>query len=401
MIVAVSMSNHPGVNISYARRVWLHKLADHLLPFFLIIIAAFSWVGVVGAEGNLTDIFYTKSFQGSWEVVNQYNWLGKIIQWIFTTFCLFGLFIVAYQRFVSLLYLAGRNTFDTIYDYKDAEAGNGWFGIKTMFTETFKGNRGTGMDAVIGLGYSLLPNVKYYSDFNPDKLANNNLKEEDSAVTYMLKTALPTIAMVFFFSMGFNGTLMRTYGMVANGFGAFAEKVADSNLEGYIKKKLNTGDSYRFTLAEKNTPGGKFGESIAQNLYGKVLSRMDIIDTDGRMNTGLNVETQVYQKILNSSIEGQTMNNKLAELANKGLLDSSNKATVTNNADIEALKYEIIINNNSTAAGAVTIPFKDLVPDNYKAASDSVGGKLHAHIIIRKDRVSETDFLVVPNKNGN
>lgn len=380
----------------YGKPYKISKIADNVLPFLLIAVLYFSWSTSVSAQGGLTDIFYTKSFQGSWEVVNKYNWLGGIIQFIFTSFCFLGLVMVAYQRFISILYLGGRNTFDTIHEYKQADKGQGWLGMKNMGMEVFKGSRGTGMDAIIGLGYSLMPDVKEYSDFNENKLANLNLKEEDSATTYILKTAIPTIMLVFFFSMGFNGTLMKGYGMIANGLGAVADKAVDSNLEGWITNKLNTGDSYRFTLAESGSAVGKFGEKIASDLYGKVLSRFDVLDTETRMAVGLAVEKHVYEKILASSVDTSAYK-QLATLAKKDIVNTD-PITVSSEEDVAALSYTIVVNTNPVATGGTSVLMTSFV--GRASAQNDTAKKLYAHIIIRKGRVSASDYFVVPGSTS-
>lgn len=165
---------------------------------------------------NLLDLFDSYAFRGSLKTIDKFNWVGKLMSYIISVFSMLGLFLICYQRLISLLYLAGRNTFDTVHEIKSSLSGGSGrdaFGIRSMFTNAMQGGGqyGTGLDAIVGFLLSLLPDVKKYSDYNPERMAYN-VQEEDSCTTYMLKTAIPTIMLIFFFAMGYNGTLWQGFG---------------------------------------------------------------------------------------------------------------------------------------------------------------------------------------------
>jgi hypothetical protein len=374
--------------------------------FVLMVVGVISLVllgsshGLIHAEGeSITDLFRTKSFQGSWEVINKFNWVGWLMNSIISIFCLIGLCMVFYQRLITLLYLSSRALFDNVWDMKNSAKGNKFFGFGAMGRDLYNGNRGVGFDVIIGFFYGLLPNVRAYSDYNPDKMAYN-LQDDDSVLTYMMKTAIPTVLLVFFFAIGYSGTLAKAYGVVVDALAAAADKAVDINFESYVNSVLSTGDSYKFTIGTNNTETGKLAERISRDIYGKVLSRMNILDTDSRLVVGKNVENWVWTNVVGGSYSSS--NGKLQELARKSAADSTkNQITVSNDADVSALSYDLIV-NNSTSIGQSSSVSANIKNDflkglNLAKTSDgSTSDNLTIHLIVRKDKISDANFFVVP-----
>ena len=143
---------------------------------------------------NLLDLFDSYAFRGSLKTIDKFNWVGKLMSYIISVFSMLGLFLICYQRLISLLYLAGRNTFDTVHEIKSSLSGGSGrdaFGIRSMFTNAMQGGGqyGTGLDAIVGFLLSLLPDVKKYSDYNPERMAYNvHVKNSHSYhhVTFLL-----------------------------------------------------------------------------------------------------------------------------------------------------------------------------------------------------------------------
>ena len=83
------------------------------------------------------------------------------MSYIISVFSMLGLFLICYQRLISLLYLAGRNTLDTVHEIKSSLSGGSGrdaFGIRSMFTNAMQGGGqyGTGLDAIVGFLLSLI-----------------------------------------------------------------------------------------------------------------------------------------------------------------------------------------------------------------------------------------------------
>lgn len=248
------------------------------LELFVILLLSFylikNLVYTVYAD-NLLDLFNSYAFRGSLKTLDKFNWVGKLLSFIISVFSMIGLFLICYQRLISLLYLAGRNTFDTVHEIKSGLSGGPGkdaFGFRSMFTNAMQGGGqyGTGLDAFIGFFLSLLPDVKKYSDYNPERMAYN-LQEEDSCTTYMLKTAVPTIMLIFFFSMGFNGTLWQGYGVIVEAMGTAAEQLVDTDLSAMVSTVMNTGKSYKFSWDASGSDYGDFMQSMVKSVYKQAL----------------------------------------------------------------------------------------------------------------------------------
>ena len=175
-----------------------------------ILFAVFSPV-IAANDMTLTDAFQTKSFRGSAEALSQANFIGQILHYVISWFSFLGLCLTLYQKFITLLYLSARNLFDTIYEVKMEKMKGSFLGYKELFTGLFKDGDnskagGGGLDVFITFFYSLLPNVKAYCDLAPGKAGSFGKDDEErnnvNVTSYMLKTALPTIILIFFLTIG-------------------------------------------------------------------------------------------------------------------------------------------------------------------------------------------------------
>src|SRR5690606_192678 len=102
-----------------------------------------------------------------------------------------------------------------VYDYQTEDAGSGIFGLSGVMKNTYSGKRGVGLNALLGLWYSILPDAKTASSYNPDRRAPG-LDDDDTILSYTLKTFVPRLILILFFVLSFNGT-------IAKGFAMFAE----------------------------------------------------------------------------------------------------------------------------------------------------------------------------------
>ena len=256
-------------------------------------------------DSNLTDLFYTQAFSGSWKVFEKFNWLGGLMQFIISAFCLIGIFLTAYQLILTLLYLSSRTTFDRIHELKQAGKGGKALGLPNLFKDNIaSANNGTGLDAIVSFGLSLLPDVKAYSDYGEER-RSYNLQDDDTVTTYILKKALPTIMIIFFFSIGFNGTLFRAYGMVVDAMATVASDVVETDLNGLVRKWMNSGSAYKFAYDADNTEYGKFRQNLAEQMYSKVLAKTDDLSTNAKLYIGQKIEEYINNNI--SISEGSNM----------------------------------------------------------------------------------------------
>ena len=250
---------------------------------------------VSDANKPLTDLFATTAFSGSWEVFSKFNWLGGAMQFIISAFCLLGLFLICYQRLITMLYLSSRSTFDKVDEIKKAGHGQKFFGMGTIGRDIFNAQHGTGLDALVSFGLSLLPNIKAYSDYNEERRAYN-LNEDDSVTTYMLKVAIPTIMLIFFFAIGFNGTMFKAYGVVVDGMATAANTMVDAGLSTTVDKWMNSGAAYQFGY-DSSTEMGKFKQALAKKMYSKVLSKSNNLSADVKQQVGAAIDKWVTDNV--------------------------------------------------------------------------------------------------------
>jgi hypothetical protein len=367
-----------------------------LLTWMIALVALLS-TAVVGAENRFTDILLTKSFRGSWEEVQSLGWLGAMNSTFIMVVCVVGLITLSSSIMWTMLFFGGRNFWQSVWDFQEEDSGSGWLGFKGAFDKLKSGSRGVGVNAIIQAAMSVMPNVLYYSEMNPNRLAHN-LKETDSMGTWLLKTFIPKALMIFFFSAGFDGSLMRGYYTLANGMAAVGDRLVSTDLEGWVAKKMNTGEAYTFTLGSSGEKSKVFGEKIAKELYSKVLGRSVLVDSNSLQAIGLQVETTIYTKLGLSASSEADRRKKLQEFLPAGADNS--KPSLSSDSDMDALNYTIEVNTNSSSYGSIDIPLNTLFGDKVSASSTGVGSSLTAHITIRKSKTKDGDFLVVPKASS-
>ena len=365
------------INVETSRRLKFAVISYVLL--MILLVTSFSICGA--AEGSeLTDLFQTSAFTGSWEVFSKFNWLGKILNFLISMFCLIGLMMIAFRLIITLLYKSNEALFDRVYDLKQGQ--DGLFAIKDQFTNMFKGggNYGVGLDAIVGFVLSLLPNIKAYSDYNPEKMLYN-LAEDDTMTTYVLKISLPTIFAIFFFAIGFNGTLLQGYGSVANAMAKGAKKLVEVDLANSVEKVMSAGAYYQFSFDTSNDLG-KLQSSTAKNLYNKLLLRMDSITT-ANMQSVSKVQTKVKETIC--------VNNLNAANTDNGKKIVENQTETYKRA--KNYTVSVFINSNAKVSGSNdhTCTLGDLgVTQAKEEDADTV------HILIKKKAdADETDYFQV------
>lgn len=255
---------------SYRDVMSLEALAFLLIGFAATLYLS-TQVVVVNAD-NFTDVFYTNSFRGSFEWFKKLDWVGMVVQAVISVFSLVGVALIVIRVMTSMLFLSAKGLWEEVHDLKQSggESDMYDFGLINMAKTWAKGKAGTGLDAILGAVLVLLPDVKRYSDFG--EKSGQKFDEDTSMSQYILKIALPTILAVFFLSMGFNGTLVKGLAVTVDAMGTVADKAVSVNYAGFVDDLIASGSGYKFTFAMDGTNEGKLKESIAKDLYGRVVS---------------------------------------------------------------------------------------------------------------------------------
>lgn len=350
----------------------------------------------VFADDGLTSLFQTRAFSGSMETISKLNWVGWLLSGIISVFCLIGLFLTIFRIMTSLMYLSGRNVFDKIHEIKTANTGKA-FGLTALVKSAYSGSNGSGsgVDAIIYFILGLFPDVRMYSDF-AEGAEGKGLGPDTTVTEYILKTSIPTIMMIFFLSIGYSGTLWQMYGTFVDAMAVAAEKVANTNLAPQVNRLLNADSYYQFGFSADGTNWGKKQDTIAKDMYNKVLSKSD---------SSINGD---YSLALGQVIGDQFTNGKLTK---------KNIAIACGNAewaedDLEAknVQSKVIVNSIKDSSGAhdIVIGFDDLkknmkgVKDNNAAAKLTTGKDtgLYLHVYVyRKGSAIQTNYFTTKS-NG-
>lgn len=333
---------------------------DALLGFVLLVVvtgaatlcAAFAFR--VGKADNFTDIFYTNSFRGAFEWFKKLDWVGMIVQCVISCFSLFGVALLVIRIMTSMLYLSAKGMWEEVHDLKSAggESEMFDFGLVNMAKSWAKGKAGTGLDAIIGAVLILLPDVKKYSDFGEKSGAKF---EEDTSITqYILKIALPTVMTVFFFAMGFNGTLFQALAVTVDFMGSVADRAISVNYSGFVDDLINSGTGYQFVFSSAGTQEGDLKQNIAKDIYGRVVAQVKDANAAQLYDMGKTVETKLSDDALNQMIEASS---QISVKVKNGLSDESLRDSY-----MGYLGYDIVVNGSESATGAFSIPMTDFQP---------------------------------------
>ena len=314
----------------------------------VVVTCATTSVTYVGNADKFTDIFYTNSFRGAFEWIQKLDWVGMIVQMVISCFSLFGVALMTIRIMTSMLYLSSKGLWEEVHDLKQSTGESELydFGFLNMAKSWAKGKAGTGLDAIIGAVLILLPDVKKYSDFG--EKASGDMDENMTISQYMLKIALPTIMTVFFFAMGFNGTLFQALAVTVDAMGTAADKAISINYAGFIEDLVNSGTGYKFLFTATGTNEGKFQQNIAKDIYGRAVSEMPSADAEQLYVLGKNVELLVGHYFTTGNM-GDANSASIAETVKNGLRGDAENATP--DAFVNYLGYEIIVNGSAGATG--------------------------------------------------
>lgn len=355
----------------YSEALSIFKRRMRFAFYALTIVCALALVapGFVGAEDGqeLMDLFQTSAFSGSWEVFSKFNWLGALMNFVISTFCLIGIVLIVLRILITLVFKSGEVLWDKVYDLKNGQKGNKLFGFPGMFREVYNGNYGVGLDAAMGFLLSLLPDVKSYSDYNPEKMMYN-LQEDDTITTYLLKISLPTIMALFVFAIGFNGILLQGFGNVVNAMAYGAKRLVTVDLSAGVAKVMGAGSLYSFSFNTKDELG-KLKKNVASQIYYKILPKLSNLDTSSMQSLGSKIENWVDTKLTPKNLN-QLFDDNESEISEKST-DAASK-----------LSYSVTLNSSAGNTDALTGHY--VVPLKTLGVTTGEGNVTTVHVFITK-----------------
>ena len=334
---------------AYAFNSNAHK---KVVQIALVLLGYFLILGLLGVNtyatdnDGLTSLFKTDAFKGSMEVIKKANWVGVSLQWCISIFSLVALVSIAWQKIATLLYLAARPTFDRVHELKSDSMNQKFFGVPDMFSKMVNSKNGTGIDALVFFLLGLLPDLKEYCEYSENARKYNNLEETDGVTQFMLKTALPTILMIFFFSMGYNGTLMQAYGNVADALGYVAERFVSIQLDDQLAKLTNKQKNYTFGYNTSSKLGAS-KQATAKKMYSTAISAYVKQAPSGSKSlseTELATLGQNIEKIVNKIYEQTNPKTTTYLVVDE---NNANKMSFTTNKPADNLIVSTIDSNDS------------------------------------------------------
>lgn len=349
---------------------YINKKALFIIVFLAILLIAFP----VYAEefgDSLTDLFQTKVFKGSWEFVTEFGWIAGVMNWIISAFSFIGLCLVMVARITSILYLTNRALFDNVYDIKSAGKGQEFFGLKSLLTDTWNSKYDTGADSIVSFFLGLLPNIKRYSDYNPEN-PNPAIDENDNVLNYMLKMLGPTVLIMVFLTMGYGGQLGKMYGMVVDGIMVVVDEFVNYRLDDFIDDTIHVGENYNFTLGNDGSSQGKVKEKIAKGIYKTVANKYPL-STEQKSVIGRAIEDLVTGAVNPSSVSA--------------FLPAGSSLDLSQDNAWDAISIDVIMNSNPTANGAImTVDLKSHLGFTGEGSS-------YVHVFVTQSGNAGQDFF--------
>lgn len=337
----------------------------------LIVVGAFASGTVTGRADNFTDIFYTNSFRGAFTWIQKLDWVGMLVQIVISTFSLFGVALMTIRIMTSMLFLSAKGMWEEVHDLKSQGGSEekDLFGLVGMGKSWVQGKAGTGLDAIVGAVLLILPDVKRYSDFG--EKAGGDFSDDMTITQYILKIAVPTIMTVFFFAMGFNGTLFQALAVTVDFMGNMADKAISVNYTGIADDAINRITGYKFVFDLDGTNEGKWKQGLAKDIFGRVVSKVRGADAVTLENAGNAIEAWVGE------IAGEAPGaSQLSERVKTGLTGAAKDQYW------QYVGYNVEFSNKEAAGALQSKSLSELVTGN--VTEDDNASDLYVNVFIRQ-----------------
>lgn len=371
----------------------LRKFLTGITVMFVLYAGMLTFSFTQVKADSLMDLFQTDAFTGSWEVFTHFNVVGMVMNFIISVFCLLGICLIVFQRMISIMYLSSRSLFDKIHEIKQSGMGKRFFGYEGILPDAVNAKNGTGLDAIIMFILSILPDIKEYSDYKEGNKAYN-LADTDTVTSYILKVSLPTVMLLFFFSIGFNGNMFRIYGNVVDAMSTAADNFVNTKLSTYVDRLINKGNAYEFAYADDGTEFGKLKQKIAKNVYTSVIRNIENPTTDAMLLIGQQVDNSL------KNVSDSTVSAALGAAGSTKVLKWD---YVNDPSGAKNIKYNVVINGSTEKYNGevLNVPLADL------ACGYSIGGgysnipNATVHVIVsKKSNSTEHDYFNRDSNSG-
>lgn len=273
----------------------------------ILAIHVNSVTAFAASSGDLMDVFNTEATRGSLKWLDKFNYVGLALNFIVSAFCFLSIFIMVFQKIVTISYFVLRDFWDNVHEVKKSYVGQAAFGMKGYLSDTFVSSKsGSGLDALFRLLYIFAPDVRQMSEMKE----GSKYKDDTTLASWVIQTAPSTVLGLLLLSMGFNGSLMKCYGMVVDGFGVVADRVASANSEEFVNNILNGSDQYSYSLGGTGKTTDTLRQSIARDIDTKCLAKVkaDQRTDQLRQSMGKNISEVVQSQFTDDAIKTYLQN---------------------------------------------------------------------------------------------
>lgn len=345
--------------------------------------------------GKLSELGEVEALRGSFVWLDKFSWLAPAFQFIISAFCIVGICAVVFSTMVTIVYFSMRSLWDTVHKEKNEYIGKSAFGVPSMLQDTWGNKHAVGIDAIIHLVLVFLPDIKAIGEMSETSSDyGDKLNEDDSIVTWFLKTTPTKIAIIFCLSMGWNGSLLKCFFMVTDGLGVVADRVASANSEEFVNNILNAGDHYKFSFSDKGTNIGNLQQTMAESTYNQVVAALSAGDRTAPtlQAVGAKIEGML-------TAEGQALSPSVVKQKLKAsYVDSGNTSGdwEVSDEDMKYAKVSVVKSGtNQNGTNYVSVPLTQIVNGSTQA-----NGQYLTYYFTLKRRASANNLLRLPSQDN-
>jgi len=347
-----------------------------------------------GEGDQLTHIFETAGFQGSAKALSSASIVGKFMGYLISYVCLAILCFTVFQIMITMLYLSAP----VFWNKVDS--------IQAPQLPSFGNNRAisaasSGLNTVVSFIFKQVINVKELSDYSAEGATYYKLDTNRPTMSqYFAHRSLQIVLVIFFASIGYNGALLRAYGVVVSGMGQAIETVIDTDLAAIVDDFLNSGTNYKFNYNADGSKLGDLTQTAMRQVYANCISTLDPRNRNAATKSALGAYID--------SNYGSKVKNSIKDIITS--VESGDKGKTDSNADADDIastyKVEVFKSSNpdqygglddgghkrieGTAGGCIKFSVSKLI--NGAISGTQSGAGINKYVYVYVSKMNKADY---------
>lgn len=291
---------------------------------------------------GIKDVFQSETFTGNTKWLENFNWVGRCIQFVITIFGYLIGIIVFFQIIITVLYFSFKELWEMVDTVK--KQNEGVITYTLAGTSAWKSRASKGSDVLMTYAILLLPNIKRFSEASSDDADPNW-----TLTTWLMSTFIKKCLILLLVSMIINGSLMRAYLVVVNGMGVAANRFVEYDSEAFVNDLFKQdGANYKFALGESGEGFDVTQGKIAAASYAAVMKNSKDLTTEDKINIGSSIETYIQRNVTRDVATSVVMP----------------KTTEMKEEDWERVRVEVVANATPSSPNSLTVKAGDLGIEN-------------------------------------